>query len=60
PQAIDRLLDGLSGQARAVFLISQLEGLTYVQIGERLGLSLGRIHQLMKDALYCCYRGFQE
>ncbi len=59
-QAIDRLLDGLSGQARAVFLMSQLEGLTYVQIGERLGLSLGRIHQLMKDALHCCYRGFQE
>ncbi|MDQ4398117.1 RNA polymerase subunit sigma, partial [Pseudomonas aeruginosa] len=23
-------------------------------------LSLGRIHQLMKDALHCCYRGFQE
>lgn len=59
-QAIDRLLDGLSGQARAVFLMSQLEGLTYVQIGERLGLSLWRIHQLMKDALHCCYRGFQE
>ncbi|MBN0452319.1 RNA polymerase subunit sigma, partial [Pseudomonas aeruginosa] len=51
---------GLSGQARAVFLMSQLEGLTYVQIGERLGLSLWRIHQLMKDALHCCYRGFQE
>ncbi len=57
-QAIDRLLDGLSGQARAVFLMSQLEGLTYVQIGERLGLSLGRIHQLMKDALHCCYRAW--
>lgn len=59
-QAIDLLLDGLSGQAKAVFLLSQLEGLTYAQIGERLGLSVTRIHQLMKQALQCCYRGLQE
>lgn len=37
-QAIDRLLDGL----------------TYPQIGQRLNLSLGSVHQLMSEAL-CCY-----
>jgi DNA-directed RNA polymerase specialized sigma24 family protein len=42
-----------------VFVLSQLEGLTYVQIQGRLGLSLGRIHQLMAQALRCCYRGLQ-
>lgn len=51
--AIDRQLDGLSGQAKAVFVCSQLDGMTYAQIGQRLGLSLGRIHQLMTLALAC-------
>ncbi|EIK94830.1 RNA polymerase sigma factor [Pseudomonas sp. M47T1] len=51
--AIDRQLDGLSGQAKAVFMYSQLDGMTYAQIGQRLGLSLGRIHQLMTLALAC-------
>lgn len=59
-QAIDRLLDGLSGQAKTVFVLSHLEGLTYMQIGERVGLSLARIHQLMKEALHCCYQGLEE
>lgn len=54
--AIDRLLDGLSGQAKAVFIHSQIDGLTYSEISQRLGLSLGRIHQHMTQALRCCYR----
>lgn len=54
--AIDRMLDGLSGKAKAVFIHSQIDGLTYSQISQRLGLSLGRIHQLMTEALRCCYR----
>lgn len=53
---IDRLLDGLSGQGKAVFIHSQIDGLTYTQISQRLGLSLGRIHQLMSEALRCCYK----
>lgn len=59
-QAIDRLLDGLPSQAKTVFVLSQLEGLTYVQISERVGLSVARVHQLMKDALRCCYRELGE
>lgn len=58
--AIDRLLDGLSSQAKAVFVHSQIDGLTYAQIGQRLGLSVARIHQLMAEALRCCYRGLNE
>lgn len=54
--AIDRLLDGLSTQAKAVFVYSQIDGLTYTQIGQRLNLSLGRVHQLMTEALRCCYQ----
>lgn len=56
--AIDKLLDGLSSQGKAVFVLSQLEGLTYTSIGERLGLSLGSVHRHMSDALRCCYRVF--
>jgi len=58
--AIDRLLDGLSGQAKAVFVHSQLDGMPYAQISARLGLSLGRIHQLMTQALRACYLGLNE
>lgn len=39
-------------------MLSQLEGLTYTGIGERLGLSLGSVHRHMSDALRCCYRVF--
>ncbi|WP_269745281.1 sigma factor-like helix-turn-helix DNA-binding protein [Pseudomonas synxantha] len=31
-----------------------------MQISERVGLSQARIHQLMKEALRCCYRGLAE
>ncbi len=58
--AIDRRLEGLAGQARAVFVHRQLEGMTYVQISERLGLSVGRVHQLMTVALQCCHCGLRE
>jgi len=54
--AIERRLD-VSGHAKAVFVHRQLDGMTYAQISARLGLSLGRIHQLMTLALHCCHRG---
>lgn len=38
---IDRLLDGLGGRTREVFLLAQLDGLSYVEIARQLkGLSL--------------------
>ena len=53
---IDRLLDGLSSKARAAFLCSQLEGLTYAQIAQELGVSTTRVHQYVVQGLTACYR----
>ncbi|MDV7212057.1 sigma-70 family RNA polymerase sigma factor [Azotobacter beijerinckii] len=53
--AIDQLLDGLSPKARAAFLYSQLEGLTYAEIASRLGVSVTRVHQYVVKGLTTCY-----
>ncbi|WP_179537824.1 MULTISPECIES: sigma-70 family RNA polymerase sigma factor [Pseudomonadaceae] len=52
---IDRLLDGLSSKARAAFLYSQLDGLTYAQIAVELGVSVTRVHQYIVQGLRACY-----
>jgi RNA polymerase sigma-70 factor (ECF subfamily) len=51
---IDALLDTLPDKVRAVFLLSQLEGLTYAQIGERLGISVRTIKRHMQLAFTQC------
>ena len=53
--AIDRALDGLPVKARTAFLYSQLDGLTYAEIGERLGVSASMVRQYMAKALTACY-----
>ncbi|SEI22172.1 RNA polymerase sigma-70 factor, ECF subfamily [Pseudomonas asplenii] len=53
--AVDKALEGLSVNARSAFLYSQLDGLTYAQIGELLGVSAARVRQYMVKALRCCY-----
>lgn len=52
---VDRLLDGLSAKAKAAFLYHQLDGLTYMQIGELLEVSVSRVQQYMADAFKRCY-----
>src|SRR5471032_3369986 len=54
--AVDRLLNGLSAKAKAAFLYHQLDGLTYSEIGERLGVSTSRVQQYMADAFKRCYQ----
>jgi len=53
---IDRLLDGLKPRVREAFLLSQLEGLSYAQIAERLSLSVSSIQQYMTLAFSHCYK----
>ncbi|EPL05268.1 sigma-70 family RNA polymerase sigma factor [Pseudomonas sp. CF161] len=57
--ALDRMLDGLSPMGRSAFLYSQLEGLTYAEIGQRLGISAPRVHQYVVKALGLCYRALE-
>jgi RNA polymerase sigma-70 factor (ECF subfamily) len=55
---LDRLLDGLPPKARSAFLLSQLDGLTYPEIAERLGVSLSSVQQYMVRAMSACYAAF--
>lgn len=53
--AVDRALDGLPSKARRAFLYSQLDGMTYAQIGVELGVSASMVRQYMTKALTQCY-----
>ncbi|MBN3966905.1 sigma-70 family RNA polymerase sigma factor [Pseudomonas gregormendelii] len=53
-QVLDELLDGLPRAVRRAFLWSQLEGLTYGQIAERLQVSERTIKRYMAQAYEHC------
>ena len=53
--AIDRAIDGLPMIVKATFLYSQLDGLSYVAIAQKLGLSERTVSRYMKQALRQCY-----
>ena len=48
------LLDTLKPKVREAFLLSQLDGLTYKQIGERLGVGERMVKKYMAQAMLCC------
>ena len=51
---IDRMLDGLGQRCREIFLLAQLEGLSQVQISQRLGLSTNTVRKHLVRALTQC------
>lgn len=51
---IDRLLDGLASRTRTIFLMAQLDGLSYVHIGRELGLSVNTVKKHAAKALTHC------
>ncbi len=51
---IDAMLDGLGQKARQAFLLSQLEGLGYAEIGERLGVSVSSVKKYVARAVERC------
>lgn len=57
---LDKMLSGLAVQAKAVFIHSLFDGMTYEQIGVRLGLSKSRVHQYMEQAYLCCLEALLE
>lgn len=52
--AIDRLLDGLGERTREIFLLAQLDGLSYVEIGRRLQVSVNTVKKHAVRALTHC------
>ncbi len=55
-EEIARLLEGLPATVREAFLLSQLDGLTYPQIAERLGVTVNVVQKAMTRAMAHCYR----
>ncbi|MFH1659488.1 MAG: sigma-70 family RNA polymerase sigma factor [Pseudomonadota bacterium] len=51
---IDALLDRLKPKVREAFLLSQLDGLTYREIGERLGVGERMVKKYMAQAMMHC------
>lgn len=51
---VDRLLDQLRPKVREAFLLSQLDGLTYREIGERLGVGERMVKKYIAQAMLHC------
>ncbi|OZI54213.1 sigma-70 family RNA polymerase sigma factor [Bordetella genomosp. 5] len=51
---IDRMLARLPAKARAAFLLSQLDGLSYPQIARQLGVAEISVRRYMKQAIAAC------
>jgi RNA polymerase sigma factor (sigma-70 family) len=51
---IIQALQGLSDRARQAFLLSQLDGLPYSEIGERLGISASMVRKYMVQGWRAC------
>lgn len=58
--AVGRVLDGLGARVREIFLLSQLDGLTYPQIAEQLGVSVNVVQKAMLKAYRVCYAAVYE
>ncbi len=52
---LDQLLDGLPVQVKRAFLLAQLDGLTYAQIGAELGISIATVKRHLNKAALRCY-----
>lgn len=52
---LDSLLAGLTGRARQIFFLSQLDGLTYPQIARQLSLTVAQVQRAMGKAFSVCY-----
>jgi len=52
--AVDKALAGLGARAQQIFMLSQVEGLTYQQIAEQLQVSLTTVKKHMIRALTEC------
>nr|WP_049831534.1 sigma-70 family RNA polymerase sigma factor [Janthinobacterium sp. Marseille] len=52
--SLDAMLDTLPAKVRTVFLMSQLEGLTYAAIAEQLGISLRTVKRHMQLGFAQC------
>ena len=53
--AISRVLDGLSPRVREIFLLAQLDGLSYAEIAGQYNMSVNAVQKSMSRAFQHCY-----
>lgn len=53
-QQVDTMLDGLPPKVRTVFVLAQVEGLSYAAIAEELGIGLRSVKRYMAQAMAEC------
>ncbi len=53
-QEVDAMLDGLPQKVRAVFILSQIDGLTYAEIADELQIGLRSVKRYMAQAMTEC------
>lgn len=51
---IDAMLTGMAGRTREIFLLVQLDGMTYADVAERTGVSLVTVKRHMRAAFAAC------
>lgn len=54
-QELDSLLNGLPPQVKRAFLLCQLDGLGYAEIGRELGISIATVKRHLNKAAMRCY-----
>ncbi|AHV93161.1 sigma-70 family RNA polymerase sigma factor [Bordetella holmesii] len=54
-EAVCRMMEQLPARARQVFVLAQVEGLTYPEVSERLGVSVQAVQRDMVKAWQHCY-----
>lgn len=53
--ALDQLLDGLPPAVKRAFLLAQVDGLSYAEIGATLGISIATVKRHLNKAALRCY-----
>lgn len=53
---IDAMLDSMPAKVREAFLLSQLDGMTYPEIAQQLGVTVSSVQKYMSKALCACYQ----
>lgn len=53
--AVSRVLDGLAPRVRDIFLLSQLDGLTYAEIATQFDMTVNAVQKSMIRAFQHCY-----
>lgn len=59
-ERIARLVDALKPKVRTAFLLAQIEGLGYLEVADRMGLSVRTVERHVADALYRCHRALRD